>query len=63
MPEKKLDFEKELKRLEEITDKISNDDLSLDESLHLYQEGQEIVKHLEEALKEASEKVEQIIEN
>ena len=58
----KLDFEKSLKRLEEIVNKISNGKISLDESLSLYQEGQEIIKNLEEQLKEAESKVEKIVE-
>ncbi len=62
MAEEKFDFEKSLKRLEEIANKIGSGDLSLDESLELYKEGQELVKQLENALKEVEEKVEQIIE-
>ena len=61
MPEK-IDFEKEMKRLDEIVDKISSQDLPLDECLGLYQEGQKIVKNLEKALEEAKEKVEKVIE-
>lgn len=59
---KKLEFEDALKRLEEIVDKISNGNISLDESLALYQEGQEIIKALETLLKEAEDKVEKVIE-
>ena len=61
MPEK-IDFEKEMKRLDEIVNKISSQDLPLDECLALYQEGQKIIKSLEDALKEANEKVEKIID-
>ena len=60
--EKKFDFENGLKRLEEIVNKISSGKISLDESLLLYKEGQEIIKSLEEQLKEAEEKVEKIVE-
>ena len=60
--EKKLDFEKSLKRLEEIVNKISDGKISLDESLELYKEGQEIIKNLETQLKEAEDKVEKVIE-
>ena len=62
MPEEKIDFEKEMKRLDEIANKISSQDLSLDECLSLYQEGQMIIKNLEKALAEAAEKVEKVIE-
>ena len=62
MEEKQLDFEKEMKRLDEIVSNISSEKLPLDECLKLYKEGQEIVKRLEKALKEAEEKVEKVIE-
>ena len=62
MPEERIDFEKEMKRLDEIANKISSQDLSLDECLALYQEGQKIIKNLEKALAEAAEKVEKVIE-
>ena len=61
MPEK-IDFEKEMKRLDEIVAQISSQDLPLDECLALYQEGQKIIKNLENALSEAKEKVEKVIE-
>ena len=61
MPEK-IDFEKEMKRLDEIVAKISSQDLPLDECLALYQEGQKIIKNLESALEEAKEKVEKVID-
>ena len=62
MPEEKIDFEKEMKRLDEIANKISSQDLPLDECLALYQEGQKIIENLEKALAEAAEKVEKVIE-
>ena len=61
MSEKKLDFKKEIERLDEIVNKVSSKALPLEESLKLYEEGTKIIKKLEEALKEASEKVEQIV--
>ncbi|MCR4879436.1 MAG: exodeoxyribonuclease VII small subunit [Bacilli bacterium] len=57
-----MDFEKELKRLEEISSKMENKTISLDESIALYEEGIKITKSLEEALKEAEKKVEAVIE-
>ena len=60
--EDKIDFEKELKRLEEISSKMENKAISLDESIALYEEGIKITKKLEEALKEAEKKVEAVIE-
>ena len=61
MSEKKIDFAKEIKRLDEIVDEVSSKALPLDESLKLYDEGQTIIKKLEEALKEAEKKVENIV--
>ena len=59
--EKKIDFEKEIKRLDEIVEEISSKALPLDESLKLYEEGTKIIAALEQALKDAQEKVEKIV--
>lgn len=59
--ENSYDFEKDMKRLDEIVNAISSETLPLDTCLKLYQEGQEIVKRLEIALKEAEVKVEKVI--
>ncbi len=61
MPEKKIDFEQSLKRLEEITNQVSKGELSLDESLALYQEGKKLIEEMQQALKDAEEKVEKIV--
>ena len=60
--EKEINFEKELNRLKEIVSLIQQKELSLDESLKLYEEGSQIVKVLNEELKKAEEKVEKVIE-
>ena len=62
MAEKKISFEKQIQRLDEIVEKISSKALPLDESLKLYEEGNKIIRDLEEALKEAQEKVEKIVD-
>ncbi len=62
MSNKELNFEKELNRLKEIVSLIQQKDLSLDESIKLYEEGAKIVKVLNEALEEAEKKVEQVVE-
>lgn len=59
--EKKIDFEKEIQRLDEIVEKISSKALPLEESLKLYEEGNAIIRSLEQALKDAQEKVEKIV--
>lgn len=62
MSEKEINFEKELARLKEIVSLIQQKDLSLDESLKLYEEGSKIVKLLNEELEKAEKKVEKIID-
>lgn len=57
-----INFEKELKRLNEIVSKIQDNELPLDESVKLYEEGNSIIKKLEKALKDAEEKVEKIVD-
>ena len=54
---KKIDFEASLKQLEEIVNKIENQTLPLDESIALYEQGKTIIDQLEQALKEAEEKI------
>ena len=61
MSEKEINFEKELERLKEIVSLIQQKNLSLDESLKLYEEGSKIVKRLNEELEKAEKKVETII--
>lgn len=59
--EKNINFEKEIKRLDEIISKISSTNTDLDESLALYEEGKLIIKTLSEAIDEAKEKIEKVI--
>ena len=47
--------------IDEIVEKISSKALSLEESLRLYEEGNAIIRSLEQALKDAQEKVEKIV--
>ena len=58
-----MTFEESLKRLEEITKKLEAGNISLDESVALFEEGSKLKKHCETLLKEAQLKVEKIIEN
>ena len=60
--EKKPDFKKEMERLDEIVNKISNKALPLDEALKLYEEGVKIVKDLEKQLEDAKDKVEKVVD-
>ena len=60
MAEEKIDFEKSLKRLEEIVSKVESETLPLDESLKLYEEGKKLIASLEKTLKEAERKVDEL---
>ena len=62
MEEKNIDFKKNISRLEEIVNLISNEALSLEESLKLYEEGREIIKVLSSELEKAEQKVENIVD-
>ena len=60
--EKNINFQQEMKRLEKIVNDIQKEDISLDESIKLFEEGQKIIEVLSKELKEAESKVEKIIE-
>lgn len=62
MAEKKVEFEKELKRLNEIVDQIQDENLPLDESVKLYEEGNKIIAMLKEELTKAEAKIENIVD-
>lgn len=62
MAEKVVDFKKNIERLDEIVNLISNKTLSLEESLKLYEEGRQIIKLLSEELEKAEQKVENIVD-
>lgn len=55
-------FEKKLKRLEEIVNKMESGDLSLDESLKLFEEGVKLSRECNEALSQAELKVKTLME-
>ncbi len=58
---KKVNFENALKRLEQIVQKLESGDLSLDESLKLFEEGVELSRLCTKKLSEAEAKVEKLI--
>jgi exodeoxyribonuclease VII small subunit len=60
MAEEKIEFEKSLRRLEEIVAKVEGETLPLEESLKLYEEGKKLIASLEKTLKEAERKVEEL---
>lgn len=52
-----MDFEKKLSRLEEIVHAMEEGDLSLDESLKLFEEGVKLSRKCHEQLDQAEQKV------
>ena len=61
MEEKEINFEEELNRLRQIVNDIQNKDITIDESLSLYEEGQKIIATLSKELEKAESKVEKVI--
>ncbi len=57
-----MDFEKEMKRLAEISEKMKADDIPLDESMKLYTEAVELTKKLKEYIDGAKLTVEKLEE-
>lgn len=53
-------FEDALKQLESIVQELSNDEITLEKSVELYEKGLELSKICSETLEQASLKIEQI---
>ena len=64
MPPKKKykDFESDMARLEEITERLESSEESLEESIDLYTEGLDIAKFCSEKLGQAEKKIKVIVE-
>ena len=58
---KEKKFEEAMKRLEEIVDKLEEGELSLEESLKIFQEGVNLSKFLTQKLTKAEAKVQKLI--
>jgi exodeoxyribonuclease VII small subunit len=59
---KKMNFEKGLSRLEEIVEQLESGNLSLDQSLDIFQEGIELFRFCTQKLNDAQKKVEKLVE-
>jgi len=55
---KKPDFETSLSELEALVETMEQGDISLEESLQLFERGVTLTRHCQQALKEAEQKVE-----
>ena len=58
---KENNFENALKRLEEISDLLENEDTPLEDSINLFEEGIELKEFCEEKLKSAKLKIDKIV--
>ena len=58
-----MKIEDSLRRLKEIVDELNNGDLSLDESLKLFEEGSKISAQCYDYLKKAEQRVSEITDN
>ena len=56
-----MEFEKNLKALEDIVEKMSDEKLNLNEALKSFEKGMQIVKKCREDLSRAEQKVEKLI--
>ena len=62
MAEEKLDVEKALARLEEIVKALEGDEIKLDESLKLFEEGVKLASVIKKRLEESELKVRKVLE-
>ena len=62
MEEEGITFEDAMKRLEELVEKLGEGNLSLEDSLKMFQEGMELCKVCNTKLDEAEYKVEKLME-
>lgn len=56
-----MEFEKKLKRLEEIVENMEDGDLALEKALSLFEEGVKLAKDCHVQLNEAEQKVKQLV--
>ncbi|MBU2712677.1 MULTISPECIES: exodeoxyribonuclease VII small subunit [Zooshikella] len=64
MPRKKqaLNFEQSLQALEKLVEQLESGELSLEESLQTFEQGIKLTRQCQEALKEAEQKVQLLVE-
>jgi len=60
MSKKNKNFEESLNRLQQISDMLESDDISLEDSIKLYEEGMKLSKICYSSLEKAELKVEQL---
>lgn len=60
--DKQPDFEKSLKALENLVEKLEKGDMPLEKALKAFEDGVALTRRCQEALKEAEQKVEVLLE-
>ncbi|HEB78247.1 MAG TPA: exodeoxyribonuclease VII small subunit [Methylothermaceae bacterium] len=63
MAKRKLGFEEQLKELEQIVARLEQGDVSLEESLKLFEKGVKLARACQTALQEAEQKVQVLTQN
>jgi len=56
----RLSFEEALKKLEDIVAKLESDEITLDESIQLYEEGIKLSRYCTKRLEEAEQRIEKV---
>ena len=57
---KEMNFEKQMKKLQEIVEKLEKDDVDLEESISLYEEGLILSKSLKEQLNKFEARIKEL---
>ncbi len=60
---KEMKFEEQMKKLQQIVDKMEQNDIDLDESIALYEEGLKLSKTLKKQLDKFEEKIGELNKN
>ena len=61
--EKQKSFEAQMKKLQQIVDKLEKDEVNLEESISLYEEGLNLSKSLKEQLAKFEDKIKELSED
>ena len=57
---KELKFEEQMKKLQDIVDKLEKEEIDLDESIHLYEDGLALAKELKKQLSVFEERISEL---
>lgn len=61
--EERMDFEKKIKNLENIVDELENEQLDLDRSIELFEEGVKLAEEIKGGLSDAKLRLKKVIQN